>query len=206
MAKNTISIGPITAVYPRIGPTPDTKFDELGMYKADGSMPKDKAAPIMARLQEVHKQHVGKPAKASENTMWYMETDEAGEETGNVVFKIRVKNKLRKKDGKLWDRRPKLFDAALKPIDVNPWGGSVYISDTEIYCWDAGGKKGVSLQPMAVQILKLVEGDGAPSAFKKQDGYVAPEAAEEIDDEEDDEDYVPDFSHTDPVGEDDGDY
>ncbi len=196
-----ISIGPGKAVYPRLM-KPDTKFDELGAYKADLSIPLADAEPIMKKLQAVHKTHTGKAAKASENTMWYLETDSEGEETGNVVFKIRVKNRMTKK-GELWDRRPKQFDAALKPIDVNPWGGSTMVVSAEIYPWDTGSKKGVSLQPVGVQILDLVTGDGASGesmGFGVQDGYTSPddgsgdfsdksEGADDVDDDIDDGDY-----------------
>lgn len=173
-----------TAVYPRLK-TPDTKFDELGIYKADVSVPLADAEPLMKRLQEIHKAHTGKPAPKGENTMWEMETDEDGNETGNVIFKIRVKNRLNKK-GEVWDRRPKQFDAALKPIDVNPYGGTKMIVSFDVYEWVSGNKKGVSLQPVGVQILDLKSGNGPDAAsmgFSKQDGYTAD------DDDESGEDY-----------------
>lgn len=177
MADKRLSTPIGFAVYPRLK-TPDTKFDELGQYKADIAIPMAEAEELMATLQDIHKSHTGKAAKKSENTMWIFETDDAGEETGRVIFKIRVKNRLTKK-GDLWDRRPKLFDAALKPIDVNPYGGTKYIVSFDVYEWTAGDKKGISLQPAGVQILDLVSGSGGadPSAmgFAAQDGYAAPE-------------------------------
>lgn len=179
MANETrISVGPGRAVYPALD-RPDTKFDELGQYKADLAVPLAQAEPLMKKLADMHKAHVGKaPAKAS-NTMWYMETDEDGEETGNVVFKMRIKNRLNR-DGKLWDRKPKQFDAALRPCEVNPWGGSVLAVSAVVYEWDAGGKKGISLQPQAVQIIELVSGGGKDASafgFDATDGFTAPENA-----------------------------
>lgn len=198
-----LSIGPITAVYPRLG-SPDTKFDELGQYKADGKEPLADAEPMMKKLTKIFKDHTGKAPNKSKNPMWEMETDDEGEETGMVIWKIRVKNKIRKSDGKLWDRKPKLFDAALKPIDKAPYGGSVYIVSAEIYEWDAGGKKGVSLQPLGVQVLELVEGSGGPSAsamgFKAQDGFVADH------DDDDEDDAGEDVGDNDDDGASDGDY
>lgn len=178
-----VTIGPGYAVFPALK-VPDTKFDELGQYKADISIPLKEAEPVMKKLSDVFKAHTGKAPSKSVNTMWYMEEDrDTGEETGNVVFKCRVKNKRRKSDGQIWDRRPKLFDAALKPVDVSPWGGSQYIVNAEVYCWDAGGKKGVSLQPVGVQLIKLIEGGGeAPEDMgfaKRDDGFVADEDASE---------------------------
>ena len=203
--QEPISIGPGKAVYPRLS-QPDTKFDELGQYKADVSIPLADAEAIMKTLTATFKAHTGKPPKKADNTMWYFETNEDGEETGNVVFKCRVKNKLRKRDGQLWDRKPKLFDAALKPVDVNPFGGSTYVVSAEVYAWEAGAKKGISLQPLGVQIIELVSGSG-PSAssmgLKAQEGYTA-----DVEYDNDDDDANDDDSNDagDDAGDDDGDY
>lgn len=175
MADKRLSTPLGVAVYPRLK-TPDTKFDELGIYKADVAVPLADAEGLMEELQAIHKAHTGKPAKKSENTMWIMEVDEAGEETGRVIFKLRVKNRMTKK-GELWDRRPVQFDAALKPIDVNPWGGSKMVVSFEVYEWTSGNKKGVSLQPVGVQIIDLVTGSGPDASsmgFAAQEGYSAP--------------------------------
>lgn len=191
MAKNdkiTIGIGPGKAVYPRLK-TPDTKFDELGQYKADLAVPLQEAEPVMKKLSKIHKDYTGKAPKKSENTMWVLETDDDGNETGNVVFKIRVKNKRRKSDGEIWDRRPKQFDAQLRPIDVNPYGGTVMEVNAEVYCWDTGSKQGVSLQPMGVQILELVTGTGPTGesmGFSKKDGYETDDDGAYDDDDDDD--------------------
>jgi len=176
MADKRLSTPVGTAVYPRLK-TPDTKFDELGQYKADVSIPLAAAQSLMDELQADHKRHTGKAAKKAENTMWIMEVDDSGEETGNVIFKIRVKNRLNRK-GELWDRRPKQFSADLKPIDVNPWGGSKMVVSFDVYEWTAGDKKGISLQPVGVQIIELVSGSGPDASsmgFAAQEGYTAPE-------------------------------
>jgi len=210
MANNEqISIGPGKAVYPRLA-KPDTKFDELGRYKADVAMSKFEAKQIMEILSEHFKAHTGKAPNKADNTMWYFETNEDGDETGNVVFKCRVKNKLRKRDGQLWDRKPKLFDAALKPVDVNPFGGSTYVVSAEVYAWEAGAKKGISLQPLGVQIIELVSGSG-PSAssmgFKAQEGYMAnPDEGDYADGENDTRDTGNNPSDNTNDGDDDGDY
>lgn len=204
MADKRLTTPPGFAVYPRLK-TPDTKFDELGQYKADIAITLAEAEGLMDSLQATHKAHTGKPAKKAENTMWYMETDDSGEETGRVIFKIRVKNRLNKK-GELWDRRPKLFDAGLKPIDVNPYGGTKYAVSFDVYEWTAGDKKGISLQPAGVQILELVSGSGDvnPSAmgFAAQEGYSAPEY-EGVDDFTSESEGVDDDGTNTP---DDGDY
>ena len=159
-----------TAVFPSLQ-RPDTKFDELGMYKADLSVPLSEAKGLMDNLGEIFKRHTGKAPNQSDNTMWYKQTDkDTGEETGNVVFKIRVKNRMTK-SGQLWDRKPVLFDAALKPIQVNPWGGTEMIVSMSVYAWNAGGKMGVSLQPQAIQIINLVEGGTSSHGFEATEGF-----------------------------------
>ncbi|MDP1171568.1 hypothetical protein, partial [Klebsiella pneumoniae] len=90
---------------------------------------------------------------------------------GNVIFKCSVKN-VQRKNGEMWDRRPKQFDAKMKPVDLDPSGGTELYVSASIYEWVAGGKKGVSLQPLAVQIINLVErgggNDAAAFGFGKQ--------------------------------------
>lgn len=164
----------------------DTKFNELGIYKCNVSVPAKEAASVMDKLSNIFKAHTGKAPAKAENTMWKMEIDEeTGEETGNVIFKCSVKN-VQRRNGDLWDRRPKQFDAKGRPIDVDPYGGTELYVSASVYEWAAGGKKGVSLQPMAVQIINLVErgqGDDASAfGFGKHDGF-------EIDEEETSDNY-----------------
>lgn len=166
-----------TLVYPALQ-RPDTKFDPLGAYKADVKLSKADAAPIQAKIQARAKAHTGKALKATENSCWKPEVDEDGNETGFIIFTIRVKNKTSKKDGKTWDRRPMLIGADKKPIDVNPWGGTVAKVQAETHEWEFGGKKGISLQPTVVQILELKTGTGKEadlSDFDEEEGYTGEE-------------------------------
>ena len=78
MADKRLSTPVGTAVYPRLQ-TPDTKFDELGTYKADVSIPLVDAEPLMAELAADYKKHVGKAPKKADNSMWMMEVDSEGE-------------------------------------------------------------------------------------------------------------------------------
>jgi len=175
--KTVITTPKGVAVFPALQ-RPDTKFDELGMYKADLRVPLQEAKPFMDKASVVFKDFMGKAPSKKDNTMWKLEEDENGEETGNVILKMRVKNKL-KKDGTIWNRRPRLFDAKNNVLgnDINPWGGTVMRVSAEMYCWNTGAKKGVSLQPLAVQIVELVSGTGGSSAgdfgFEEEEGFVA---------------------------------
>ena len=162
-------------MYPALN-RPDTKFDDNGIYKADVRFPIAEAEPLIKKFMAIWKEHVGKAPKRSDNPMFYDETGEDGNATGFVVFKLRVKNKLRK-DGKLWDRQPLMIDAKKNDFDpsIAIWGGTKYRVQVEIYEWVNSGKKGVSLQPLIVQILDLKTGDGSGdrSAFDEEDGYEA---------------------------------
>jgi hypothetical protein len=162
------------AIYPALK-RPDTKFNELGIYKANVSVPLKEAAGVMEQLSNIYKQHTGKAPAKADNTMWKLEVDEeTGEETGNVIFKCTVKNVLR--NGVIWDRRPKQFDAKMNPIDVDPRGGSEMYVSASVYAWSAGGKKGVTIQPLAIQVINLIEGIGSnPESygFQKRDGFEA---------------------------------
>jgi len=174
MSDTRISLPLGRAIYPSLKRA-DTKFHELGIYKCNVSVPLKEAASTMEKLTQIHKQHTGKVPSKSDNSMWKMEIDEeTGEETGNVIFKCSVKN-VQRKNGEMWDRRPKQFDAKMKPVDLDPSGGTELYVSASIYEWVAGGKKGVSLQPLAVQIINLVErGGGADAAafgFGKHDGF-----------------------------------
>lgn len=164
------------AIYPALK-NADYKFVDLGQYKCNVSVPVKEATSTLQKLSEIFKSHTGKAPPKTDNTMWKMEIDEeTGEETGNVIFKCSVKN-VRLKSGEIWDRRPKQFDAKMNPVDVDPSGGSELYVSTKVYAWDAGGKKGITLQPEAIQIINLVErgGGASPSdfGFSKQEGFAS---------------------------------
>ena len=169
MAKpTTICLPKGIARYPSLS-RPDTKYNENGVYKANVAVPLEDAEATMAKLQSIAKQELGKALPKSDNPFWKMEIDDNGDETGMVMFKASVKNVVRR-DGQLWDRKPKQYDADLNMVDEVIYGGSELIVSCEIYVWEYSGKKGVSLQPTAVQIIKLVGPSEDENPFEKQDG------------------------------------
>ncbi|KQR67889.1 ssDNA-binding protein [Rhizobium sp. Leaf341] len=178
MANPVLTSTKGVAVYPALN-RPDTKFDELGQYKADIKLSQEAAAPLVAAIQKVAKEHMGKVMPKAKNSCFESVLNDDGEETGEVLFKIRVKNKLRKSDGKLWDRRPLIIDAKKNdlPVAVAIWGGTTMRVQFEVYPWNTGAKKGISLQPVMVQVIDLVTGGGRgdANAFDEEDGYEAEE-------------------------------
>lgn len=196
MSKNpTITFPKGVAVFPALF-RPDTKFDELGVYKADFKLSAEEAAPFIDLIQKYAKSHTGKALPKAKNPCFEMILDEDGEETGEVLFKARVKNKLRRSDKKLWDRRPMLIDAKKNdlPTDANPWGGSVIRVQAEVNMGDKP-KKFINLQPIMVQVIEMVTGGskGDTSAFDEEDGYEASADTSDFEDESEttagDEDY-----------------
>ncbi len=145
------------AVYPWLHGDGDKKFHDLGIYKADLRVPKKEAAPLQKKIAKLYEGHVGDKIP-TENFLWTEEVDEAGDLTGNVIFKLRVKN-VQLRDGNTWKRRPKLFDTSAppKPIDVQPYGGTKMKVSFDVYAYNKP-RKGLKLQPVAVQIIELIEG------------------------------------------------
>ena len=169
MAKNPrINIRGI-AVFPALN-TPDDKFHDLGMYKADVRVPLEEAKPIMDRLSKLYKEWTGKDLKPGKTNLWSIDEDDQGERTGTITFRCKVKN-IRRKDGQIWDRKPKQYDTQNNVINEQVWGGTEYVVGAEVYPWTAGADKGISLQPVAVQIINLVgpSGDG-DAGFETIDG------------------------------------
>lgn len=166
------------AIWPKLT-SPDTKFNPLGVYQVDLAVPFEEAEGFMKKLAAIHKDHTGKvPAKA-ENTMWKMEIDEeTGDETGRVIFKCKIKN-IQRKDGTVWDRKPVLWDAKGNRIqNVNMGSGTVMRLKISVYAWMASGKKGVSLQPLQVQVIELKEFTGGGESFAfdvVEDGFAVDE-------------------------------
>lgn len=167
------------AVYPALK-RPDTKFDNNGIYKADVRIPTSEAEPLIEKLADVYKAHMGKAIDPDNNPLYIVDKDD-GKPTGTVTFKLRVKNVMRK-DGELWDRRPQLFDSELKPCDVDPKGGSVFKVSFDVWEY-VKPQNGVKLQPVAVQILELQErGNQDPSAFgfEEEEGGFAQNSVDDL--------------------------
>lgn len=167
-----------TAHFPAIT-RPDTKFDELGQYKASLIVSEADAAPHIAAIQANAKAHTGKALPLTGNPLFKPMVDDDGNPTGDILFTINVKNKMTKK-GKLWDRKPLVIDAKMHPMadDITIWGGSTLKVEVEPYNWEFSGKKGTTNQPITVQVLDLKTGgkQNDLSGFGEEDGYVTDDA------------------------------
>lgn len=172
-----------TARFPWLN-TPDTKFDEAGVFKTDLLLDSETAAPLLARFEamrdaamaEWQAEKKGKRAKAADLPL-FPELDEDGNETGSYILRVKAKASGITKAGKPWRRQLPLFDSVGNPTNAKVGGGSEIVVSVEPRAWaNPKGECSVTMRLEAVQILRLSEG-GSRSAgaygFDKHDGYVA---------------------------------
>lgn len=192
-------------VYPHLN-TPDTKFNADGDYRLKLRLPL--AAPsTQAYLEEIDAAMAESlaaakkefPAKAktikAADKPYKEVVDEEGNETGDVEISYKMKAQFKsKKDGKIYHRKPALFDAKGKPLaaGVNVGGGSEGKVSCEFYqFYTAKVGAGVSLRLCAVQVLELVEfGTRSASAFgfEEEEGFTAEEPTDAVVAESSDDD------------------
>jgi len=172
MAKNIKMTTPAgTARWPWLNKA-DTKFKPEGEYKVTLVVSKKEVKPLLdAASKIVQEIMANNKIKKRAPFPIVAETDDQGNETGNMLVKCAVKCR----EG--WDRKPKLFDAEGNRIDVKVGGGSTIKVNVELYGWhNAALGAGVMLQPIAVQVLDLVEHEAGGSAesfgFGKEKGFV----------------------------------
>lgn len=202
----------VTARYPHLN-KPDTRFDDEGVYKCDGIAPADapETIELIAYLEGIRdakfdELDAKKQKTYSKADVYEVELDDAGDETGNVIFKTKL-NAVGKnaKTNETWANSPKLFDSQGNklPEDVSIWSGSKLIIAGKVMAYAMGSTKsvGVSLKCDGVQVLELVSGGGQTAesfGFGKVAGGFETEAAKagfgESSDEggdapEDDEDF-----------------
>ena len=165
-----------TAQYPWLNQA-DTKFSELGDYKVNLIVPAAEAKEFVTTVTDARKEAAqAEKAKKMAPLPIEKEYDDQGNETGNLIIKCKVSNKRSKKTGEVWDRKPALFDAKLHPINDKIGGGSTLRLSVELYFWKSASLgMGVTIQPLAVQVLNLVEYSSGTSAddfgFEEEDGF-----------------------------------
>lgn len=195
------------AKYPHLN-KPDTRFDDDGVYKCDLIVPEDEAAELVEYLEGLRDDFfetldAKKQKQYTKAPVCEAELDDAGDETGNVIFKTKLNAVGRNDKGDEWHNEPKLFDSFGNPVDreaVQIWSGSKLIVAGVVRTYAMGSTKkvGVSLKCDGVQIVELVTGGQATAdsfGFKPQgNGFAftqdepAPAAESDADDDSGDED------------------
>ena len=174
--------------YPHLN-SPDTRFDDEGVYKCDLLLPveADDTQEMITYLEGIRderykaeKADAKKGKKFSKAAVFELELDDAGDETGNLILKTKLnaigRNKAKDEE---WTNEPRLFDSNGNPIpsETQIWSGSKLIiagtvnsyAMTNTVIVEKKGKQtkkkitsvGVSLKCKGVQVLELVTGGEA---------------------------------------------
>ena len=160
MAKKTFETPKGIAAYPYITRA-DFEYNVEGIFKTKIRMPEADAAPLMKVIEDAANTEFGTKAKTAR--MPYKKLDD----TGEIEFSTKSKFK------------PKVVDSTGKPIPEtavpNIYGGSTIKCAGTVYCYNAGGNIGVSLQLGGVQIIELAESSGSAgiSFGSVEGGFVA---------------------------------
>jgi hypothetical protein len=174
------------AKYPWLS-NPDTQFDADGVYKIDLIIPAGECTELCAALDaaadeafELAKSKAKSPVIAKQIKRadpYTAALDDAGEDTGKILFRFKMKAKVTMKDGTVKTMKPFIFDAKGVQLAVCPavYGGSVCKVNFSPSPYYAANNKqaGVSLRINAVQIIELVTGgarDAAGYGFGQEEG------------------------------------
>ena len=157
--KITFSTPKRTAVYPYITRA-DYEYNVEGIFKTKIKMPEVDAAPLMKTITEAANDAFGAKAKSARMPFTKLE------DTKEVEFTTKSKFK------------PTVVDSTGKIIapDLVPpiYGGSTIKVAGTVYCYNAGGNIGVSLQLSDVQLVELSKGSDVKVSFgEEQGGFVA---------------------------------
>lgn len=165
---------------------PDTRYVPEGEYSIQVSVPETQAAEVceqlenmaQAKLSEVVKEQPKLKAVLSTRTPFDLDTDEAGNPTGNILFKTKMKARVKSRDGRVYEQKPAVVDAKRTPMDGSQLIGNGSLVKVAVepvpYMMQSTKQVGVTLRLKAVQIINLVEyGKTATSIFEEEDGFVA---------------------------------
>lgn len=174
---------------------PDTKFNALGVYKTGLIVDATAAQPLIDTLTALRDAYLADqieeatpPIKVklkayTVKDVCEVELDDAGEETGNVIFNLKLNAQIQTKTGEMFTQTPKLFDSSNKPVapeGLKLWGGSKISIAGEVIPYAMASSKtiGVSLRLKAVQIISLSSGgDSSGDAYgfgETEGGFAAP--------------------------------
>ena len=175
MATKTITTPVGIARYPSLN-RPDTKFDDIGVYKVNLEMSSEDAEPFLKQVEALFAEFVADKKRELKKDKLKLHAAPWEENDGVTMLKLRVKAVGKNKEGEEFSRAPKLFNASGEVITDNIGGGSKLKAAVVPYCWyTASLGAGVTLQPKAVQVLNLVTwGDGGSASAYGFDVVEAP--------------------------------
>ena len=165
MPNKTITTPAGIARYPHLN-RPDTKFDDVGVFKVNLELTAEEAEPFLKEVEALVSEFVAEKKRELKKDKLKMHAAPWEENDGLVQLKLKVKAMGKGKDGETYSRQPKLFNASGEIITDNIGGGSRIKVAVLPYVWyTASLGAGVTLQPKAIQVLDLVTwGDGGSAA------------------------------------------
>ena len=122
-------------------------------------------------------------ASLSTRDPYETEYDEEGNPTGDILFKVKMKAGGTTRDGKSFTQKPMVVDAKRTPLDKSTLIGNGSIVkvalDASPYYMPSNKQAGVSLRLKGVQVIDLVEYQGASNLFEEEDGFVTQAVAKD---------------------------
>lgn len=190
---------------------PDTRFVPEGEYSTQVVVPEAEAADVCEQLEQIAKSKFDEAVKDNPKLKNVLsirpvsepEYDEAGNETGNVIFKTKLKARIKSRSGETYSQSVSVVDAKKTPMDGSQMvgnGSTIKVAVEPVpYVMQSTKQVGVSLRLKAMQVINLIE-YGAPSTdvFDEEDGFVSKAVAKD--------DAVDAFDDGDAVASDEGDF
>lgn len=179
-----------TAIFPYFT-KPDTKFDADGVYKSDVRLSYEEAAPLLEQLETMQSEKIAQEKKKAPGKRYkeadlplFPELDDAGEETGNWIARVKSKaSGVSRKTGQRYTRVLPLFDSKGQPFDASQGdvrGGASIVAAVSPHAWcNPKGEVGVTMRLEAVQVITLGGSSGSTRSFgfsAVDGGFVAADA------------------------------
>lgn len=171
---------------------PDTRFVPEGEYSVQVIVPETEAQDLCeqldglveAKLAEAVKEQPKLKAVLSTRQGYETDMDDGGNPTGNLIFKTKMKARIKSRDGRVYEQKPAVVDAKRTPLDGKQLignGSTVKVAVEPVpYVMQSTKQVGVSLRLKAMQVIDLVEyGNNTNSIFDEEDGYVATAVAKD---------------------------
>jgi len=170
---------------------PDTRFVPEGEYSAQVIVPEAEAAIVCEQLEKLINMEFDKAVKEkpqlkatlSKRPAAEPQIDDEGNPTGNLIFKTKLKARIKTKAGVVKEQKVFVYDAKknLLPSNIAVGNGSVIKVAVEPfpYVMQSTKQVGVSLRLKGVQVIELVEYGAPSSMFDEEDGFVAEAVAKD---------------------------
>jgi hypothetical protein len=170
---------------------PDTKFDPNGVYTVNVLVPEADAAEMCEHLDQIVQKRFDEEVKAfpakkkslSTRPAYDDAVDKDGNPTGDIEFKLKLKAKVQRRDGSIYNQKPMVVDAKRTPLEdtLIGNGSTVKVAFEPVpYVMASTKQVGVSLRLKGLQVIDLVEYDGTGSnMFDEEDGFVTEAVAKD---------------------------